>query len=165
MALFRVDYSGRGELADRQQHLAQMMSRLQKISEEYNVAVFITNQMTADPGATLSFQVRAFIIQARVKINVPLFTFPVLAAAWQTDQPLHSQSAKMENLQIEFIQLSSLILLDLLFWAFTIRQRGPVTRYLCHAVGGSHHHHHQAGQAGKVLQFPGDQSTPSAWLA
>ena len=33
-----------------------MMSRLQKISEEYNVAVFITNQMTADPGASLSFQ-------------------------------------------------------------------------------------------------------------
>ena len=57
MALFRVDYSGRGELADRQQHLAQMMSRLQKISEEYNVAVFITNQMTSDPGAALSFQV------------------------------------------------------------------------------------------------------------
>ncbi|XP_045766920.1 meiotic recombination protein DMC1/LIM15 homolog isoform X2 [Maniola jurtina] len=27
-----------------------------QISEEYNVAVFITNQMTADPGATLSFQ-------------------------------------------------------------------------------------------------------------
>lgn len=57
MALFRVDYSGRGELADRQQKLAQMMSRLQKISEEYNVAVFITNQMTSDPGATLTFQV------------------------------------------------------------------------------------------------------------
>ena len=30
--------------------------RLQKISEEYNLAVFITNQMTADPGATMSFQ-------------------------------------------------------------------------------------------------------------
>ncbi|MFH4980743.1 hypothetical protein AB6A40_007452 [Gnathostoma spinigerum] len=56
MALFRVDFSGRGELADRQQKLAQMMSRLQKISEEYNVAVFITNQMTADPGAAMSFQ-------------------------------------------------------------------------------------------------------------
>ncbi|XP_026464589.1 meiotic recombination protein DMC1/LIM15 homolog [Ctenocephalides felis] len=56
MALFRVDYSGRGELADRQQKLAQLMSKLQKISEEYNVAVFITNQMTSDPGATLSFQ-------------------------------------------------------------------------------------------------------------
>jgi len=56
MALFRVDYSGRGELSERQQHLAQAMSRLQKIAEEYNVAVFITNQMTADPGATMSFQ-------------------------------------------------------------------------------------------------------------
>lgn len=33
MALFRVDYSGRGELADRQQKLAQMLSKLQKISE------------------------------------------------------------------------------------------------------------------------------------
>ncbi|XP_076815469.1 meiotic recombination protein DMC1/LIM15 homolog [Clavelina lepadiformis] len=56
MALFRVDFSGRGELADRQQKLAQMLSRLQKISEEYNVAVFLTNQMTSDPGATMSFQ-------------------------------------------------------------------------------------------------------------
>ncbi|VVD03187.1 unnamed protein product [Leptidea sinapis] len=42
MALFRVDFSGRGELADRQQKLAQVLSKLQK--------------MTADPGATLSFQ-------------------------------------------------------------------------------------------------------------
>lgn len=50
MALFRVDYSGRGELATRQQHLGQYLSRLQKLAEEYNVAVFITNQMTADPG-------------------------------------------------------------------------------------------------------------------
>jgi len=56
MALFRVDYSGRGELAERQQVLAQMMSKLQKISEEYNVAVLVTNQMTSDPGATMSFQ-------------------------------------------------------------------------------------------------------------
>ncbi|GAB5574255.1 meiotic recombination protein DMC1/LIM15 homolog isoform X1 [Prionailurus iriomotensis] len=54
MALFRVDFSGRGELAERQQKLAQMLSRLQKISEEYNVAVFVTNQMTADPGATMT---------------------------------------------------------------------------------------------------------------
>ncbi|POI22363.1 hypothetical protein CIB84_013890 [Bambusicola thoracicus] len=55
MALFRVDFSGRGELAERQQKLAQMLSRLQKISEEYNVAVFVTNQMTADPGATMTY--------------------------------------------------------------------------------------------------------------
>ncbi|XP_020609955.1 meiotic recombination protein DMC1/LIM15 homolog [Orbicella faveolata] len=56
MALFRVDFCGRGELADRQQKLAQMLSRLQKLSEEFNIAIFITNQMTADPGATMSFQ-------------------------------------------------------------------------------------------------------------
>ena len=45
MALFRVDYSGRGELADRQQHLAQMLSRLQRLSEEFNLAIYITNQV------------------------------------------------------------------------------------------------------------------------
>lgn len=51
MALFRVDFTGRGELAERQQKLAQFLAKVQKISEEYNVAVFLTNQMTADPGA------------------------------------------------------------------------------------------------------------------
>lgn len=45
MALFRVDYTGRGELGDRQQKLNQMLSRLTRISEEYNVAIFITNQV------------------------------------------------------------------------------------------------------------------------
>ena len=33
MAPFRVDYSGRGELAERQQVLARVLSRMQKISE------------------------------------------------------------------------------------------------------------------------------------
>uniref|UniRef100_A0A8C6P8Y9 Meiotic recombination protein DMC1/LIM15 homolog n=1 Tax=Nothobranchius furzeri TaxID=105023 RepID=A0A8C6P8Y9_NOTFU len=57
MALFRVDFSGRGELAERQQKLAQMLSRLQKISEGVNkTPVFVTNQMTADPGAGMTFQ-------------------------------------------------------------------------------------------------------------
>uniref|UniRef100_A0A0D3HRC7 RecA family profile 1 domain-containing protein n=1 Tax=Oryza barthii TaxID=65489 RepID=A0A0D3HRC7_9ORYZ len=50
IALFRVDFSGRGELAERQQKLAQMLSRLTKIAEEFNVAVYITNQVIADPG-------------------------------------------------------------------------------------------------------------------
>ncbi|KAI6044411.1 Rad51-domain-containing protein [Pisolithus marmoratus] len=39
MALFRVDYSGRGELSERQQ----------------KIAVLITNQVQADPGATMTF--------------------------------------------------------------------------------------------------------------
>ncbi|CAO3691462.1 unnamed protein product [Umbelopsis ramanniana] len=55
IALFRCDYSGRGELAERQQKLGLMLNRLLKISEEYNVAVYVTNQMCADPGAGLTF--------------------------------------------------------------------------------------------------------------
>ncbi|XP_058105388.1 meiotic recombination protein DMC1 homolog isoform X2 [Magnolia sinica] len=50
IALFRVDFTGRGELADRQQKLAQMLSRITKIAEEFNVAVYMTNQVIADPG-------------------------------------------------------------------------------------------------------------------
>ncbi|KAF9513161.1 hypothetical protein BS47DRAFT_1344541 [Hydnum rufescens UP504] len=55
MALFRVDYSGRGELSERQQKLGQMLARLSKLSEEFNVAVLITNQVQADPGASAMF--------------------------------------------------------------------------------------------------------------
>ncbi|KAG9396210.1 DNA recombination and repair protein DMC1 [Carpediemonas membranifera] len=54
-ALFRVDFSGRGELAERQQKLGFFMSRLTKLSDEFNVAVFITNQVVADPGAAAMF--------------------------------------------------------------------------------------------------------------
>jgi len=55
MALFRVDFSGRGELSERQQKLAQMLSKLSKISEEFNVVILITNQVQSDPGATMTF--------------------------------------------------------------------------------------------------------------
>lgn len=54
-ALFRVDFSGRGQLADRQQKLAQFLSRLSKLACEFNCAVFITNQVVADPGAAAMF--------------------------------------------------------------------------------------------------------------
>ncbi|XP_039045149.1 meiotic recombination protein DMC1 homolog [Hibiscus syriacus] len=50
IALFRVDFTGRGELAERQQKLPQMLSRLTKIAEEFNFAVYMTNQVIADPG-------------------------------------------------------------------------------------------------------------------
>jgi meiotic recombination protein DMC1 len=49
MALFRVDYSGRGELSERQQKLNQMLKRLAGLSEEFNVAVFLTNQVSLPP--------------------------------------------------------------------------------------------------------------------
>jgi len=55
MGPFRVDFSGRGELAERQQILSKVMSRLQKLSEEFNIPVIITNQVMADPAAAMSF--------------------------------------------------------------------------------------------------------------
>lgn len=50
-ALFRVDFAGRGELAPRQQKLNQFLSGLAKISEQFNVAVWITNQVMSTPDA------------------------------------------------------------------------------------------------------------------
>ena len=50
MGLFRVEFSGRGELAERQQKLGQHIRELVKIASEFNVAVLLTNQVTADPG-------------------------------------------------------------------------------------------------------------------
>ncbi|KAJ1672667.1 Meiotic recombination protein dmc1, partial [Spiromyces aspiralis] len=55
ISMFRTDYSGRGELSERQQRLNAMMARLSRIAEEFNVAVYITNQIQADPGAGLTF--------------------------------------------------------------------------------------------------------------
>ncbi|KAL9066430.1 MAG: hypothetical protein Q9161_007569 [Pseudevernia consocians] len=52
MACFRVDYCGRGELADRQQKLNQFLSKLTHMAEEFNVC---TNQVQSDPGANALF--------------------------------------------------------------------------------------------------------------
>ena len=46
-ALYRTDYSGRGELSARQLHLAQFLRGLQRLADEYGVAVVITNQVVA----------------------------------------------------------------------------------------------------------------------
>ena len=55
MALFRVDFSGRGELSDRQRMLGKTLSKLMKLAEQFNVAVLLTNHVMADPGATMTF--------------------------------------------------------------------------------------------------------------
>ncbi|BGP25584.1 meiotic recombination protein DMC1 [Rhodotorula toruloides] len=55
LALFRVDYAGRGELSDRQQKLNQMLSRLTRISEEFQCAIFLTNQVQSSPDASAMF--------------------------------------------------------------------------------------------------------------
>lgn len=48
-AQFRSDYTGRGMLADRQQKLNRHMHALQRISDVYNLAVVVTNQVMARP--------------------------------------------------------------------------------------------------------------------
>jgi len=53
MALFRQDYSGRGELSERQQKLGQLLAHLKKIAETYNIAVVCTNQVTANPDGSM----------------------------------------------------------------------------------------------------------------
>ncbi|MFH1773561.1 MAG: DNA repair and recombination protein RadA [Methanobacteriota archaeon] len=46
---FRSDYAGRGMLADRQQKLNRHMHNLQRLSDIYNLAVVVTNQVMARP--------------------------------------------------------------------------------------------------------------------
>ena len=46
-ALFRTDYSGRGELSNRQIVLAKFLRNLQKIADEHKIVVVITNQVVA----------------------------------------------------------------------------------------------------------------------
>lgn len=53
-ALYRTDYSGRGELSARQMHLAKFLRSLQRIADEFGVAVVITNQVVAQVDGGMS---------------------------------------------------------------------------------------------------------------
>jgi len=48
-AHFRAEFSGRGQLADRQQKLNRYLHNLLKLAEQYNLAVLVTNQVMANP--------------------------------------------------------------------------------------------------------------------
>ncbi len=48
-AHFRAEFSGRGQLADRQQKLNRYMHELARLAETYNLAVYVTNQVMANP--------------------------------------------------------------------------------------------------------------------
>ncbi len=48
-AHFRAEYSGRGQLADRQQKLNKYMHNLMRIAETHNLAVYVTNQVMTNP--------------------------------------------------------------------------------------------------------------------
>lgn len=47
MSSYRTDYAGRGELSARQTHVARFMRTLQRLADEFGIAVIITNQVVA----------------------------------------------------------------------------------------------------------------------
>ena len=48
-AHFRADFTGRGQLADRQQKLNKHMHTLMRLANQYNLCVYVTNQVMAKP--------------------------------------------------------------------------------------------------------------------
>ena len=48
-AHFRAEFSGRGQLADRQQKLNNYLHNLMKMGEQHNLAIYVTNQVMANP--------------------------------------------------------------------------------------------------------------------
>ncbi|MDP3026401.1 MAG: DNA repair and recombination protein RadA [Nanoarchaeota archaeon] len=48
-AHFRAEFTGRGQLADRQQKLNKYLHNLMKMAEQFNLAVYVTNQVMANP--------------------------------------------------------------------------------------------------------------------
>ena len=48
-AHFRAEFAGRGQLADRQQKLNKYIHNLMSLAEKYNLVVYVTNQVMANP--------------------------------------------------------------------------------------------------------------------
>lgn len=48
-AHFRAEYAGRGTLADRQHKINKYIHELMKLAEQHNLAVYVTNQVMANP--------------------------------------------------------------------------------------------------------------------
>ncbi len=49
-AHFRAEFSGRGQLADRQQKLNRYLHNLMRLGEQHNIAIYVTNQVMSNPG-------------------------------------------------------------------------------------------------------------------
>ncbi|MEM2089552.1 MAG: DNA repair and recombination protein RadA [Candidatus Pacearchaeota archaeon] len=58
-AHFRAEFTGRGMLADRQQKLNKHLHSLMRLAEAYNLAVYVTNQVMADPAMMFGDPTRA----------------------------------------------------------------------------------------------------------
>lgn len=77
--LYRTDYSGRGELSARQMHLGQFLRNLQRLADEFGIAVVITNQVVAqvdgaamfvsDPKKPIGGNIMAHASQTRLSLR------------------------------------------------------------------------------------------------
>lgn len=77
--LYRTDYSGRGELSARQMHLGQFLRNLQRLADEFGIAIVITNQVvaqvdgasmfTADPKKPIGGNIMAHASQTRLYLR------------------------------------------------------------------------------------------------
>lgn len=77
--LYRTDYSGRGELSARQMHLGQFLRNLQRLADEFGIAVVITNQVvaqvdgaamfTSDPKKPIGGNIMAHASQTRLYLR------------------------------------------------------------------------------------------------
>ncbi|RTG84615.1 DNA repair protein RAD51 [Schistosoma bovis] len=80
-ALYRTDYSGRGELSARQMHLARFLRTLLRLADEFGVAVVITNQVvaqvdgaamfSADPKKPIGGNIMGHASTTRLAIEIP----------------------------------------------------------------------------------------------
>ena len=51
MALFRTEFVGRGQLADRQALIGKLLSHLKRLAQNYNIGIVYTNQVMSTPDA------------------------------------------------------------------------------------------------------------------
>ncbi|MCS7134277.1 MAG: DNA repair and recombination protein RadA [Candidatus Pacearchaeota archaeon] len=58
-AHFRAEFTGRGQLAERQQRINRHLHSLMRLAETYNLAVYVTNQVMADPSMMFGDPTRA----------------------------------------------------------------------------------------------------------
>lgn len=54
-ALYRTDYSGRGELSVRQNHLGKFLRNLQRLADEFGIVVIISNQVMSQVDGAAMF--------------------------------------------------------------------------------------------------------------
>ncbi|MCD4666511.1 DNA repair and recombination protein RadA [archaeon] len=73
---FRADFAGRGQLADRQQKLNKHMHTLMRLANQYNLCVYVTNQVMSkpdqffgDPTAAIGGNIVAHNSQTRIYLR------------------------------------------------------------------------------------------------